>query len=328
MKIKRMIFIVGPTASGKTSFAEELARAWKVGLINADVAQMYTALSVGTAKPGGDANRGGLFDLSSEAKDLNAIDYRDLVVQTAREIEVHGEMPLVVGGALFYVKQLLCTLEQAVAQASFSEEALMILDDLDNVDFETWPCEQLFEVLKVLDEARAVKIGVADKYRLCRALDIVVKQRTKPSCLKLTFAPVAENIVVLALLPKKSVLESCVMNRLEEMLGNDGGAWLQEIATLRKSSWEAFAKRKGFVGYAELFAWAERGSPLNELAEIKQAIFIKTRQYIKKQLCFWRGLKKQIVEADKKKTVEIVELSAVEAFSKRVFGEKWNLVRR
>jgi tRNA A37 N6-isopentenylltransferase MiaA len=124
------------------------------------------------------------------------------------------------------------------------------------------------------------------------------------------------------------VLEKSIVKRLEEMLGGDGGAWLSEIVRLRRSKWEEFAKKKGFIGYAELFAWAERGSPLHELAEIKRAIFIKTRQYIKKQLCFWRGLKRQIVEADKKKAVEIVELSAIEELEEQVLGEKWDLVGR
>jgi len=100
------LLLSGPTASGKTALALELAEKLSGEIINADVGQLFTPCSVGTAKPAWRSKKipHHLFDIIDEPQDLSAATYRDRVLEKIAEIQKRGNRPLIVGGSLFYLK--------------------------------------------------------------------------------------------------------------------------------------------------------------------------------------------------------------------------------
>lgn len=106
---QNFVFIItGPTASGKTAFADQLAQLLDCEVINVDVGQFYTPLSVGTAKPDWKkfAYPCHLFDILDEPKDLTVVQYRTMVLEKVKEIQNRGRTPVLVGGSLFYIKSI------------------------------------------------------------------------------------------------------------------------------------------------------------------------------------------------------------------------------
>ncbi len=102
------LIITGPTASGKTDLSLAIAREIDAEIINGDVGQFYTPLSVGTAKPDWRNQEvpHHLFDIISEPQDFSVSAYRQLVIDTAEKVWQRGRLPIIVGGSLFYIKSL------------------------------------------------------------------------------------------------------------------------------------------------------------------------------------------------------------------------------
>jgi len=107
-KMPFVIFLTGPTASGKTALSLEIAKKNHVEIINADVAQFYEPLSVGVAKPDWKKKEPlhHLFDIVTKPVNFNVIKYRKLLLQKVQEIGDKNKIPLVVGGSLFYLKSI------------------------------------------------------------------------------------------------------------------------------------------------------------------------------------------------------------------------------
>ena len=104
------IVIAGPTGVGKSDFALQLAQqlSFPVELINADMGQLYTPLSLGTAKPDykHEPVVHHLFDCLDEPRDYTVHEFRQAVVQVMQELWARGVVPLIVGGSSFYVQSL------------------------------------------------------------------------------------------------------------------------------------------------------------------------------------------------------------------------------
>ena len=119
-----LLFISGPTSSGKTDLSLKLAQHLKeivgrglnppvVGaqIINADIGQFYQPLVVGTAKPAwkNQPVPHHLFDIVVQPKDMDVSAYRAMMMKVAQKIWDEGDVPIVVGGSLFYIRSLFFT---------------------------------------------------------------------------------------------------------------------------------------------------------------------------------------------------------------------------
>lgn len=288
-----MIIIVGATASGKSGLAEEVAKKYNGFIINSDVSQMYQAYSVGTAKPEDKPERGSLFDVLKSDEDFSVVKYRYLVEEELKKNNCE-KIPIVVGGSFFYIKELFFKQEDQPSSREFISDE--IVDSIKSIDLFSLGADELFDILLKIDQVRANKIGRFDKYRLWRALEIIKKWKVLPSSLSSSFFPIVNRILIIAITPKKEYLEKRIMKRLELMLADGVGPWVSEVHSLRGTIWEDFAKKKGFLGYKELFEWVGQGADLGTLDLVKQKIYLETRRYAKRQNCFWRGLQKQLLE--------------------------------
>lgn len=275
---QHFVFIItGPTASGKTAFVDQLAQLLDCEVINVDVGQFYTPLSVGTAKP--DWKKFDypchLFDILDEPKDLTVVQYRTMVLEKVKEIQNRGRTPVLVGGSLFYIKSIFFPPHKLEQQDTPHEELYAHLKS-----------EELWDLLNSIDPDRAAQIHKNDIYRLKRALEIWQKTGQKPS----TFVPALKvpfNTVLVSIVPEREVLRDRIKKRTVEMIEKEG--WIDEARKLMGTQWEDFLHIKGLIGYPEIFEWIKNGAHNDQLDVLIDTIQLETIHYAKRQLTFLNG---------------------------------------
>ncbi|MFA5307343.1 MAG: tRNA (adenosine(37)-N6)-dimethylallyltransferase MiaA [Candidatus Babeliales bacterium] len=278
----RVIIIVGPTASGKTALAEHLATHHNGEIINADMGQFYTPLTIGTAKPLWREKpfRCHLFDIIDTPETIDVRRYRSLVRMAVDDCLQRHKTPIIVGGSLFYVQSLFFPPQEIKEH----QEAL------PEIDFEQ-DTDALWQLLLTIDAERAQALHPNDRYRIVRALKIWQTTRQKPSSLKPHYeAPCDVATEIIALEPPREVLAERIYQRTTQMIYQEG--WISEAETLMGTPWETFVQARGFIGYAELFAWIREGKNRDMLPELCARISLRTQQYAKRQITFWHKLHK------------------------------------
>ena len=174
----RVIAIVGPTASGKTSLSIELAKRLDGEIINGDAMQVYKGLDIGTAKIKEDEKEGiphHLFDIKEPTESFSVAEYQSTVRSCIEDIRSRGKQPIIVGGTGLYIQSVLFDFR-------FTEEAgdEKIRAELEKeLEAEGGP-ERLYSRLQQLDPSSAEKIHPNNYRRLIRALEIIeVTGKTK-----------------------------------------------------------------------------------------------------------------------------------------------------
>lgn len=322
-----MIIITGPTASGKTALADMISQKFKTRLINADVAQMYTAFEVGTAKPTNIETRGHLFDICDKPEDINVFQYRELVKEEIKKARDLQEEAVIVGGSLFYIKNLLFkTFSAEDLQSFYGEDSIImnqplleLIQKMSKREIEELEATRAYDYLYQIDQVRAVKIGAKDAYRLQRALLVAKQSGLKPSSLVAQFSPVVrdEPITIIFVNPSMTDLSHRIAKRTQEMLQLMNqqiktSPWMKEVLSIKGTEWESFARKKGFIGYKELLEWCEKEENKEEepFLRVVQKIIIRTRDYGKRQICFWKGLHRQLCTVDIQKQVKVIEIKS------------------
>ncbi len=294
---KFVLIISGPTASGKTDFAEMISDCIDCEIINADMGQFYTPFSIGTAKPDwkNSKTKQYLFDIIDEPKNLTAFQYYNLVLDQIKKVWSGGKIPIVVGGALFYIKSLY-----------FPPQKL----NSNNVEKQFFnENENMWKLLDKIDTKRASDIHPNDTYRIKRALEIWETTGIKPSEYKPKFCPEFSSIFVF-INPDRDLLIKKINKRTKVMM--DAG-WIEEARKIMGTSWEEFVVYKGLIGYQEIFKWIRSGEKRDQTNSLIESVQIKTRQYAKKQITFWKSLEKQLFKKNDSglstKTIQISDNS-------------------
>lgn len=163
------LVILGPTASGKTSLALELANYLPIEIISLDSALIYRQMDIGTAKPTA-AERAvcphHLIDIIDPIESYSAADFRSDCIRLVGEICARGKLPVICGGTMMYYKALcdglspLPPTDEAV-RAGIAQEAME----------HGWP--YMHEKLKLLDPPLYAKLSPNDKQRVSRALEVI-----------------------------------------------------------------------------------------------------------------------------------------------------------
>lgn len=270
-----VIIISGPTASGKTSFADKIAEQFNGEIINADTGQFYAPFSVGTAKPDWKNSKipQHLFDILNEPKTLTVVEYKNLILNKISEISKKGKIPILVGGSLFYLKSLYFSPKENVVN-----------------DCQKRKVKYSWDFLNKIDSKRAKEIHPNDFYRIERALNIWRDSGIKPSTLKPNFNPQFNSLLLFIKTPRE-ILNNRILLRTELMLKH---GWIEEVDPFIGTSWEPFFRKSGLIGYKEVADWIKSGKKNEEFENLKNLIVIKTRQYAKRQITFWRSFYEQI----------------------------------
>lgn len=271
---KKCIIIHGPTGVGKSDAAVELALTYGGHIINGDVGQFYTPLSIGTAKPNWRAEKvpHHLFDIIDTPHSYTVVEYRALVLEKMEELWAQNKLPIIVGGSGFYLKSLFFPPHQD-EQASTQTVAQEV----------SW--QQLLK----LDPERAQSIDPQDTYRLSRAFALLEAGK-KPSAYKPVYKGLDCDVLVVWFKRDRPELYTRINERVGQMMQ---AGWLEEVQQLIGTQWEPFLQNKKIIGYDLLHAYLTGQTDLS-LEQTTQLIAQKTRNYAKRQHTFWRMMKEQL----------------------------------
>lgn len=270
-----LIIIFGPTGVGKTDFAEKLARYFESEIVNADLGQFYTPLSIGTAKPDWRSSpiAQHLFDCINEPQTITAMHYRDMALQVCQEIENRNALPLLVGGSGFYIKSLFF----APCKGTVKKE-------------HTLPENSSWELLNQIDPERATQIHPHDKYRIARALDIYYITGKKPSSQAPVYTAPTSFCFIYLTRDKQDLYER--INKRTQIMMEQG--WIEEVKRLQNTPWEVFLKKRKFIGYDDILNYLEGEKTIQDEDMLIQVITQKTRNYAKRQITFGNRLFEQL----------------------------------
>lgn len=277
------IVLSGPTGVGKTAFSVELSRRLPVEIINGDMGQLYQPLSIGTAKPPKDtyACPTHFFDYLTKPVSFSSMAFRHEAERCMRGIWERGNIPLIVGGTLFYCMSLFFP---PIAKREDSGRATL------TTDYAHLSTAELWELLHTLDPVRAAAVSRNDRYRLDRALQLWHQHGVPPSSLLPAFNPLGRFLFVF-LTRDRAELYARIESRCDEMISE---GFLQEVEGL-SAEWRSFVREKKLIGYPEMLDVAEGHLSINEaIAFIKK----QTRNYAKRQNTFWRMLHRRLADAE------------------------------
>jgi len=277
------IFLMGPTASGKTALACELADRFPVELVSVDSALVYRGLDIGAAKPDAVTLRRhphALIDIRDPAQPYSAAEFRDGALAAMRAITARGRVPLLVGGTGLYFRALqrgLSELPEAdpVVRTRLADEAARI----------GWPA--MHARLARLDPAAAARIGPNDAQRLQRALEVIALSGRPLSELQRGGRGEAFpwRVLKLALLPAdRAPLHARIAERFDAMLA---AGFLDELRTLRaRGDLHADLPAIRAVGYRQ--GW-EHLDGQSDAAGFRERAIFATRQLAKRQITWLRA---------------------------------------
>jgi len=276
-----MLIISGPTATGKTEFANLIAKHVPAEIVNMDVGQFYTPLSIGTAKPdwqSADVPHH-LFDILDKPCNYSVVQYRQLFINTINDICKRGKLPIVVGGSGFYLKSLLFP-PQAESEISGNQA-------------QRASKKALWDQLHAIDPERAQKIDKNDVYRIERALDIWYTTGKRPSLYVPTYKPPVP-FLILFLTRERKDLYKRIDERVLQMVKH---GFIPEVERLHGTSWEPFIREKKIIGYNELIDYVAGDKSATALSKTIGTIAKRTRNYAKRQETFWRMLQRLLDQA-------------------------------
>lgn len=285
------IFLMGPTASGKTDLALALAGRFPLGLISADSALVYRGLDIGSAKPDAATlarHPHALIDIRAPHAPYSAGDFRTDALAAMAAITADGRVPLLVGGTGLYFRALergLADLPEADAgvRAGLSARA----------EREGWAA--LHAELARIDPAAAAQIRASDPQRIQRALEVWQLTGTPLSALQAQRRQrLPYRLLKLALLPAdRAWLHARIERRFDAMLE---AGFLDEVRRLRADPrlHPALPALRA-VGYRQ--AWRHLDG-LIDAAGLRTTAIEATRQLAKRQFTWFRAERDAFVLAD------------------------------
>jgi tRNA dimethylallyltransferase len=277
------ILLMGPTASGKTAVAVQLATTLPCEIISVDSALVYKGMDIGTAKPDAETLARAphhLINIIEPHESYSAARFRDDALALMREITERGNIPLLVGGTMLYFKSLVEGLNDLPEADS---TVRLIIETM--AEEEGWPA--VHEKLRKVDPETAARLEPNDAQRVQRALEIYYitgKSMTdllkKPKYVYFPYTPIR-----IALLPSdRAVLHDRIALRFEKML-DDG--LVDELRTLRDEyALEPDMPSMRCVGYRQ--AWDFMNDRISRAELLEQGI-AATRQLAKRQLTWLRS---------------------------------------
>lgn len=278
------VFLMGPTASGKTALALSLIKKFPFDIISVDSALIYRDMNIGTAKPDLETLTTAphrLINMLDPSESYSAADFRNDALREMKTITQAGRIPLLVGGTMLYFKVLqegIATMPKTDPQVREKVEQMMVEQGLP----------ALHEKLKQVDPVAAARIHPNDPQRLMRALEVF-----EMSGQSLTHwherADVGSefpySVVALAIAPEnRKTLHDRIALRFLQML--DEGL-VEEVRALRdRDDLLPTCPAMRAVGYRQVWAYLEGEY---DYAQMVNRGIIATRQLAKRQLTWLRS---------------------------------------
>jgi len=278
------VCIIGPTGSGKSALALNLASHFDLEIISVDSAQIYRGLDVGTAKPSSEEQRlvkHHLIDIIDPTEHYSAAEFCRDATRQIIEISSQGKLPLLVGGTMLYFKSL----RDGISNLPDRDESIRAELERDALEI-GWP--KVHEKLSRVDPQSASRINPNDSQRIQRALEVF--RLTGRSLTELFEEHIdAErpfDLIDIALIPNdRSRLHKSIQNRFEKMLEM---GFVEEVRRLRET-WPLNKQLPAMrsVGYRQ--SWEFLDGEIDEKELLTKGV-AATRQLAKRQITWLRKL--------------------------------------
>lgn len=265
----KVLAVVGPTASGKTSLAIDLAKAFQGEVISADSRQVYRGLDIGTAKVTSDEMQSiphHLIDIVDIDTIYTGQDFADDATDVISSITKQKKLPIIAGGTFFYLELLRGTMQAAPVPPNHTLRK----------ELETKSTSELHELLTVAAPVRAARIDQHNRRRLIRALEISETLGDVPEPRKGTNTPF--DMFIVALEVDKEILRERFRARAETWLQNGFREEVQDILVQGVSR-----ARLAEIGFEYTLMLSHIDGELSK-DEFIQRFIEKNWQYAKKQL--------------------------------------------
>jgi len=284
-----VLVITGPTASGKSALALELAEQLDGEIICADSLTVYRGLDIGSAKPTAQDRAQvphHLLDIRNPWEPFTAADFRHEAAQAICDIVRRGKRPILAGGAGLYLRVLLGGLADAPGQNPQIRELL-------SLRAKRGEGELLFEELRTIDPETASKTHPHNLPRIIRALEVYLSSGIPLSHYQNRhgFGQKQYNARQYLLAPPKELLYQRIDARVDQML-RDG--LIEEYCELLKMGVPKEAKALGAIGYKEVAAFVDG---IISREELPRLIKMNSRHYAKRQMTWFRREKELLTIA-------------------------------
>ncbi|WP_455425987.1 tRNA (adenosine(37)-N6)-dimethylallyltransferase MiaA [Dryocola sp. LX212] len=280
--LPKAIFLMGPTASGKTALAINLRKTLPVELISVDSALIYQGMDIGTAKPTAEElalapHR--LLDILDPAQAYSAADFRRDALAEMAEITASGRIPLLVGGTMLYFKALLEGLSPLPAadpevRARIEQQAAEL----------GW--DALHRHLVDIDPVAGARIHPNDPQRLSRALEVFfISGKTLTELTQTSGEALPYQVHQFAIAPaSRELLHQRIEQRFHQMLASDFEAEVRALFARGDLHTEMPSIR--CVGYRQM--WSYLAGDISHEEMVYRGI-CATRQLAKRQMTWLRG---------------------------------------
>ena len=279
--MNNIICIAGPTASGKSALAVELAKALNGEVISCDSMQIYESMNIGTAKPTKREMQGiahYMLDVAHPSEDFSVSRYCEMADPILQDILARGKTAIIAGGTGLYMDALIRGNDFAPCPSTGMREKLEAQADQEGM-------EAMLALLNSIDPDAAAKLHIADRKRIIRALEVyyetgetITAHNLKTQSIPPKYAPLWFALEDADRADLYDRIDSRVDKMLEEGL-------LDEIRMLLARGIPKKSTAMQAIGYKEFIDYLDGHCSLEEAADlVKQA----SRRYAKRQLTWFR----------------------------------------
>lgn len=273
---KKIIVVCGPTASGKSALAVEIALKFGGEIVSADSVSVYKGLDIGSAKPSEEEKKGVphyLIDVASPKDSFSVGDYEELAVPAVEDISGRGKIPIICGGTGFYVNSVLYRMSYGLSKGDIG-----IRRKYEHAAEEKGR-EFVYSILKEKNPETAAKLHPNDLVRVIRALEIFDATGVKKSDIKDEMVPRYDFIALMPTLPREILYER-INARVDDMMSC---GLTSEVRSLLESGVTLEDQCMQGIGYKETAEAILSGTEIPT-----EQIKMNTRRYAKRQITFFK----------------------------------------
>ena len=278
----KILVITGPTATGKTRLAVDLAKARGGEVVSADSMQIYRRMDIGTAKPTREEMQNiphHMIDAADPEEDFSVARYVDMASRCVEDVLSRGKLPILTGGTGLYIDSLL----SGRTFAAF-EEASPLRSELE-ARYAREGGQALLGELAQIDPETAARLHPNDAKRIIRALEVWLtngKTITQHNAETQSLPPRYDALILTLDFERREDLRARIDRRVDQMMA-DGLA--HEVRSLLDSGVPERCTAMQAIGYKEMISAIRGQTPLDEAVE---QIKLRSRQYAKRQRTWFR----------------------------------------
>ena len=277
---KKVIAIVGPTASGKTSLSIEIAKRFNGEIVSCDSMQVYKHMNIGTAKPTEEEKEGiphYMIDEIEPDKALNVVDFTAKAKGYIEDILSRGKLPVLVGGTGLYIDSIVNNTEfsESKKDEKYRENLMQLAEEKGN--------SYVHEMLKEIDIDAYNSIHENNIRRVIRALEVYhTTGKTFTQTNIDSRRDRVYDVLFLGLDMDRETLYERINRRVDIML-EDG--LIDEVKSIMEMNLGKASTAMQAIGYKEIIEWLEGRVSYEEAVE---TLKMESRRYAKRQLTWFR----------------------------------------